>query len=66
MKLAAKYIEIDEEAASDPLGALRKYAIPYSVGIAQEILVADQGRRFRLLSRNSQLGARSLRDVRQQ
>ena len=59
MTLAAKYADIYEEAAAGPPGAVRKYAIPYSIGTAQEILATDQGGRFRILSRNSQLSAQS-------
>ena len=63
MTLATKYLDIDEEAVMGPPVTMRKYAIPYSLGIVQEIAVADQIRRFMLLSRNSQLEAQSLRDV---
>lgn len=36
------------------------------MGLVQAIVIADQGRRYRLLSRNSQLTAQSLHDVWQQ
>ena len=66
MTLSKNYLDIGEEALSDPPGAMRKYAIPYSVGFVQEIAVAYQSRRRWLLSRNSQLAAQILHDVWQQ
>ena len=63
MTMVARYLDIDEEAAKDPPGTMRKYATPYSLGLVQEIAATDQSRRYRLLSRNSQIAAQSLHDV---
>ena len=51
MAMATKYTEIEEEAAPDPIGTEAKYDIPYSTGLAQEIAISDQGRRYRLMIR---------------
>ena len=66
MTLAAKYLGMGEEAAAGPPGAMRWYASPYSVEIAQAIADPGKTRRYRQSIRNSQLDAQSLHDVWQQ
>ena len=66
MTIAAKYVDIDEEASMSPPGTLRKYAIPCSIVIEQEIIATDQSRRFRIISRNIQLAVQRMHDAWQQ
>ena len=63
MTLAGRYLEMDDEAELGPPVTLRSYDIPYSIGMVQKIVVADQARSFRLMSRNSQLSDQILHDV---
>ena len=63
MTLAARYEEMIDGSEPGPPGALRRYAIAYAEGAVQEIATLAQVRSFRVLSRNSQLAAKSLCDV---
>ena len=61
--LAARYEFIGRPADTDPAGRRSNYAIPYTVGVAQEIVALDRSREMRALGRNSQLASQSLVDI---
>ena len=61
--LASRYESLGKPASPDPEGRRVNYAAPYSIGVVQEILTIESSRERRILSRNSQLAARSLADI---
>ena len=61
--LANRYESLGKIAAPDPAGRLANYAVPYSIGVVQEIVAIESSRERRALSRNSQLASRSLSDI---
>ena len=61
--LATRYGHIGRSAEEDPPGRRLNYDIPYSIGIVEEVAILDRAMEFRVLRRNTQLGAHSLNDI---
>lgn len=57
------YDQIGRPAEVDPPGRSQNYALPHSIGIANEIVALDKLRGFIVLFRKSQLAAQSLNDI---
>ena len=61
--LANRYESLIRPASPDLVGRRSSYAVPYSVGVAQEILAIGSSRERGILGRNNQLEARSVSDI---
>lgn len=61
--IGGQYLRLSQTSADDPDGLRRTYAIPYSVGSAQEIATMAHDRERRVLSGHIQLDDQSLNDI---
>ena len=61
--LTGRYEFLGKTADADHEGRRASYAIPYSIGVVQEVIILDRSQEMRVLSRNSQLASQSLADI---